>query len=403
MASERKLRADGRLRVAMFSRFPRDPDCPRGGIESVTVTLARALGRRAEVDLHLLTLERAVKQVEVSQAGPVTVHRLPGGRCPQMMDIIAGPGHWRLKRHVNRLAADVVHSHESHGLCMGRLPVPHVFTLHGFDHANIPAEGRALQWLRSPLWRRIERWGLAHQTHIISITPYVRNAIQSLTGARIHDIDNPVCLPFFQIRRREVPGRVFFSGWISSRKNPLTVLRAVAKVIRRGVRVSVHLAGEEKDPAYARTVHEAIGELGISAQTVMLGRIPQSDIRRELAEAAAFVLPSLQENAPMAIAEAMAAGVPVISTSRCGMPYMIEDGQSGYLVEPDDVDGLAEKLTGLLAHDSLRRRMGARAGQVARARFHPDVVASKTFDVYREMTKSVGRAACAANRVGIAL
>jgi glycosyltransferase involved in cell wall biosynthesis len=373
------------MRIAIFSRFPRDPDFPRGGIETVTLTLVQALASFAEIDLHVVTLENGRRDREVTHWRGVTVHRLPGSNLPHMLDITVGPGKWRLRSYLKRLRPDVVHSHEYHGLCIGRLPVPHLYTMHGFDHENIPAQGERLAWLRVPIWRKIEAWGLAHQQHIISITPYVREAIRPFTHARIYDIRNPVSESFFSIQHAEVPGRVFFAGWISPRKNPLTLVEAFAKVIQRGTCASLHIAGEEADHEYTRCVRAAIAKCGISEQTSMLGRISQTAIRRELSEASVFVLPSRQENSPMAIAEAMAAGLPVIATDRCGMPDMIQEAETGYLVNPEDRDALAERITHILTDPQLRQRMGLAARRFAESVFCPDIVARKTVDVYRQM------------------
>jgi glycosyltransferase involved in cell wall biosynthesis len=381
------------VRVALVSRLPQDFDRPRGGVETVTLALTRALARLADTEVHVVTVERRRRDLRVSSGLGATIHRLPGSRWPQMLDIIAGPGRRRLREYLCRLAPDVVHIHETYGLGIGRLPMPHVFTVHGFDHANLPAEQKALTWARAPLWRRIEAWGLSRQRHIISITPYVRQHIAALTEACIYDIDNPVDPAFFELERREVRGRVFFAGWISHRKNPLNLVRALGEVVARGVDASLHLAGEERDPDYAARVRRTASELGLAQRVSLLGRISPQAIRRELSEAAVFVLPARQENAPMAVSEALAAGVPVISSNVCGMPFMIEEGRTGYLIDPEDPRMLAERLARLLADDGLRARFGQAAREAARQRFHPDSVARKTRAVYEELLAASAAAA----------
>ena len=109
---------------------------------------------------------------------------------------------------------------------------------------------------------------------------------------------------------------------------------------------------------------------------------PGSRVREELAAASAFALVSLEENSPMGIEEAMGAGVPVVTSNRCGMPYMVSHGRTGYLVDPNDPDQIADRLGDLLADDALRVRMGETARTVALARFHPRVVAERTREVY---------------------
>lgn len=84
----------------------------------------------------------------------------------------------------------------------------------------------------------------------------------------------------------------------------------------------------------------------------------------------------------MAVAEAMAAGRPVVATRLCGMVYMVEHGGSGLLVDDDDVSELADALLRLLGDDQLRARMGQRGRELAQARFRASVVAQQTRDVY---------------------
>jgi glycosyltransferase involved in cell wall biosynthesis len=95
----------------------------------------------------------------------------------------------------------------------------------------------------------------------------------------------------------------------------------------------------------------------------------------------------------MGIAEAMAAGVPVVASDRCGMPYMVREGETGFLVNPLDAGEVADRLALLLADDARRRGMGDAARAEARRRFHPDVVARRTRDVYwRAALAPAGRA-----------
>ncbi len=370
------------MKVAFFTRFPEDVAAPRGGIETVTLALTKTFADVDDIELHVVTMEPGLKSLSISQQLGATIHRLPGSRCPQILDVLGGPGRKRLKRYLSRLDPDIVHFHETYGLGIGDLPMPYVVTIHGFDHANIPAERRPFAWLRAPLWRRVEERGLARLRHIISITPYVRNHITPLTNAQIYDIDNPIDASFFDVPRQEVRGRVLFAGWISQRKNPLGLVQAFAKMVEQGGDGTLHIAGEESEPAYAQKLRETIKDLRLTDRVHLLGRISPTDMRRQLSEASVFVLPSFQENSPMAIEEAMAVGIPVISTNLCGMPFMIREDETGYLTPPGDCQALAERLTRLSTDDALRSRMGQSAKEEALRRFHPATVVDKTKKVY---------------------
>lgn len=371
------------LRVAMISRYPVDPDRPRGGVESVTVVLARALAERKDIDLNIVTLEAGRTEPVVQSDGKVTIHRLPGSRWLQIADILVGPGRRRLLRYLRRLKPDLLHCHETYGLAMGGRKLPHVFTVHGFDHANVVAD-LAPHWrIRSWLWRRVERWGLKRQQHLISITPYVRRMIEERTGAVIHDIENPVDPCFFDPDPQPEPGRILCVGWINERKNTLGSVKALAAVAPSIPHARLVLAGVEQDAAYRRRVEQTIADEGLTDRVEFLGYVNHADLPAELARAAVFLLPSRQENSPMAIAEAMAVGVPVIAADRCGMPYMVDEGRTGFLVDPEDTALIADRLRRVLTDGALRASMARDAREAAQQRWHPDRIARRTVEVYR--------------------
>src|SRR5262245_53128172 len=116
------------MRVAFFSRFPNDLNNPRGGVETVTIALAEALNRTGEVDLHVVTLEKQRTTLQIDHLAHVTIHRLPASYMPQMVDIVMGPGKKKIRDYLKMLKPDVVHFHESYGLGIGQLPMPHVLT-----------------------------------------------------------------------------------------------------------------------------------------------------------------------------------------------------------------------------------------------------------------------------------
>ena len=373
------------MKIAIFSRYPRDSRCPRGGVESVTVVLVRALARLDDLDVHIITLERERTEVAVEQDGDVTVHKLPGSRWPQILDILAGPGRKMLTDYVTELSPDILHTHETYGLGLRCGAIPHVFTVHGFDHANLVANSSKFKWIRSKAWKSVERRCFAHQKHIISITPYVRKMVEPLTMATIYDIDNPVDERFFRVSRHPENGRILCVGWINERKNTLGSVEAFGRIAEAHPESTLVLAGESRSAEYMDLVKRRIEHHGISERVELLGHIDHSQLEEQLARASVFLLPSLQENSPMAIAEAMAAGVPVIASNRCGMPYMVSEGETGFLIDPESTDQIAGRLQDLVGSQQLCRQMGHAGRQTATERFHPNAVALRTREVYERI------------------
>ncbi len=101
-----------------------------------------------------------------------------------------------------------------------------------------------------------------------------------------------------------------------------------------------------------------------------------------------MVLLSHQELAPIVIEEAMAVGVPVVVSNKCGMPYMVEHGITGFLVEREDHKKTAEHMVALLNDHKLNDRMSKASKKVARERFHVSQVAKLTAEYYKEIIRN---------------
>ena len=376
------------MRVAIVTQYPQDPTRPRGGVEAVSVTLVRALAACDDLEIHVVTTDPECDRPRRTELEGVTLHRLPRRGRFTLVDAVRD-GRQAVTRHLLQLAPDVVHAHDTYGLMVRGLPIPRVLTIHGFIHGDTLVAGGRLAWMRSQLWRWIETSGWADQPHIVSISPYVRERLGGIARGVIHDIENPIADSFFEVERREAPGTVFSAALIEPRKNTLALVEAVARLRDSGVPVELCLAGSVAHPAYGRAVERLVATRGLEGTVNFKGGLPRSGVMQELARASVFALTSLEENAPLGVAEALAVGVPVVTSNRCGMPYMVRHGETGFLVDPLAPDDIARRLERILTDEALRRAMSRRARQDARERFHPAMVARRTRDLYHEMVGGV--------------
>ncbi len=369
------------MKVAVVTSFADNPAAPGGGVEAVSVNLVKALAEFDDLDIHVITTRQNCYSEREEDWGKVRVHQLPwaGG---SMLRNAVGPGRRQMKEYLKEIKPDVIHAHDTYGLMVKGLDLPRVFTVHGFIHGDVLVSGSRFAALRSWIWRRIETSGWADQPHIISISPYVRERLRGIATGVIHDIDNPISESFFDIRRNEREGTIFCAAAVIPRKNALALVDAVAGLAASGIHVELRLAGSLDDERYVRQVRDRIRQKGLEKQALLLGRLDTKQIQEELSAAGVFALTSLEENSPMGIEEAMAAGVPVVTSNRCGMPYMVRDGESGFLVDPNDPSDIARRLAQLLNDDELRRSMGAKGKEIALDRFAPAKVAARTREVY---------------------
>ncbi|HEX4410954.1 MAG TPA: glycosyltransferase family 4 protein [Xanthobacteraceae bacterium] len=198
-----------------------------------------------------------------------------------------------------------------------------------------------------PAARRLERAILKHGT-VLSLSQYTRRTLDDIAGAAVvRDIlPMPIDIDFFQpVRAQRIRGRIGFSGRLDDpRKNITLLLEAVSRLRRAGHDVSALLIGGEQNAAMAARLMA----LGISDVVAFRPYGARDAVRTYLQTLDLFVVPSHQEGLCIAALEAMACGIPVVST-RCGGPEeFVIDGQTGCLVD-FDASAMAEAIAAILS------------------------------------------------------
>lgn len=175
--------------------------------------------------------------------------------------------------------------------------------------------------------------------------------------------------------------RLLFAGRIIKRKGVLDLVRAIAR--NPGAVSKLVLAGNAPDRAYESAVRQEVNQLGLAGRVEFAGLLDDAALLDQFARAKALVLPSYQETAPMVVQQAMAAGLTVVASRICGVPYQVQHDATGLLFDAGDVDQLAA-LRGRLGDDpSLSQRLGDAAKFMAIARYHASTVARATCSTYR--------------------
>lgn len=225
-----------------------------------------------------------------------------------------------------------------------------------------------------PVRRRVVRWALDHATVVIVLSPSWRRWVESVsTNQWVEVVPNPV-LPVPPSSTTRNPNVVLALGRLGHHKGSYLLLEAAARLAGRH-RVTLRMAGDgDLEGVVARAA-----ELGVDVEA--LGWIGPAERATELRGAGLFALPSYAEGLPMALLEAMAAGLPVVVSSTGGIPDVVTDGVDGFLVAPGDVEGLTDRLGALLDDPELAARMGA-AAQERAADFSAEAVVPQVEKIY---------------------
>jgi glycosyltransferase involved in cell wall biosynthesis len=365
----------------------------RGGPVDVTVTLAAALLASGEAE------------VRVFGPPPARGAELIAGHHEQLTVARKGDlaGARRAVAALRAWRPDVVHAQDRRaGLVAARLrfwrPVV-VQTYHG-----VPDEVSE-SWLRgesSPVPPAYVMTVLAADAVVARAT--ARTIVPSLEmgeflrrrlrvpANRLAHLDNCVALPDSAPPRGPVR-RLAFAGLLVPRKGVLILLDALAMpgVMPPDATLTIIGDGPQRTEAERAAAR-------LPGRVTFLGF--RTDVARLLTEHDALVLPSTMEQQPLVVAEAMAAGKPVVATNTGGVADMLTvPGVPTYLSPPGDVHALATNLKALFAADDAGET-GRCLAAAARARFDPETCARKHLALYRELTTRTGSRRGASGEVG---
>lgn len=322
---------------------------------------------------------------------------------------------WRLAR---REPFDLVHLHESDGVLVAlalrlarllRRPAGRarlVATLQvsyrrerlavrpvraGGRVVSRPTPGeRVFGWLRAPLLSLLGRLTARASDAVVAPSRVTAGELVEDYGARVAAvIPNGVSTPPRAAEPTDDTAlpTILYAGRLRTRKAVAVLIEAFAELRSLGgagatARLVIAGDGEHRDALEAR-----VAELGLGEAVRFLGAVPRSEMVRLYATAQVFCLPSIYEGFPLAILEAMAAGLPVVSTTVSGIPEAVSDGESGLLVPPEDATALAHALHRLLADSSLRRAMGEASRRRVEEHFSIGHVAARYLELWQEVAE----------------
>lgn len=154
--------------------------------------------------------------------------------------------------------------------------------------------------------------------------------------------------------------RLLYTGRLSAAKGLPILFEALGRVVLHHPDLVLTLVGDGPDRQALETL---TADLKLSPYLKFVGYQSQDAVCEYLHKSDIFVLPSFSEGLPVALMEALAAGVPVVTTTVAGISELVEDGVNGYLVPPGAVEPLVKRLMQLLENEDLRERMG-QAGRI---------------------------------------
>ncbi len=373
------------------------PSFNQGGSERQAVQLTRLLLEAGRCNVFVATLEReGVLLEELERLG---LNDIPEFRLNSFHDLHTGRQVWHFAQFLKRHEIDVVHTHDFY---------TNIFGMAAAALARVPVRiaSRRETVFRPASQRLVQRCAFRAAHAVLANCEEVRqhlikDGVPAQKVRTIHNGLDPARVRIPHVERKEVLARLnlpenarFVTIIANMRvhvtdpepsclKDHPTFLRAAQLVHQNFPDAAFIVAGEGE---LKEATQELARSLGIEQRTFFIGRC--QDVGALLSISDVCVLSSRSEGFSNSILEYMAAGRPVVSTDVGGAREAVAHGESGYLVQPGDYEGMAEHITSLLMRPELAGSMGERGRQIVMEKFSSQKQLQNVESLYSELLQS---------------
>jgi len=389
-----------------------------GGVGTYCVELAKALSD--DVEFHVVTLEREKRGRPVYSKkdmldffdDKIDVHIL--GKCPAEDTFLFNAKmqmavHRKLPRILKEYGIDLVHSNfpQMPDILLKltkRTNIPYITTVHttiegqkegikashqSFFQMDLSEKCTLLMY---PMLRFAENIYLRKSKNLIAVSNWMRTKIKKSYSfiSDLYVVHNGVDVKQFSPRNpsyfslwKDVPDPiVLFSSRLTTAKGVHYLIQAIPKILERNREVHFVFAGAGPKKIWLNLLKKL--EIDEKFYT-FLGYVDYKQLPMLYAKSDIFVAPSLYENLPIRILEAMACECTVVASNICAIPEAVKDGENGILISPNDVDGLSKALLMLLEDEDYRRRLAKNARRTVAENFSLRSLAKKVVAIYEEL------------------
>jgi glycosyltransferase involved in cell wall biosynthesis len=292
----------------------------------------------------------------------------------------------RVRRLLNEVRPDILHTHLYHANLYGRLAALGlgltgvVATVH-----NIYTRPK----LHRRVWNRLLAWA---SDCVVTVSPQVYRDVRRadwLPASRVVLLPNGISLAGLEVPedRDQARARLGLSGFVlgvvgrlEEQKGHTYLLQALPRLMADIPDLNLAIVG---DGRLKGALEGQARELGPKAAVCFMGM--RRDVPLILRALDLYVMPSLWEGLPLALLQAMGAGLPVAATRVGGVEEVIRSGENGLLVPPADPQALAEAILELYHDPARREEMGRRARQTVAESYSQEVMLRRLEDLYLEL------------------
>ncbi len=339
-----------------------------------------------EVEVHVISCSKRKMNAPAKLAENIYFHQpvvphLGWGRSLFVGCVLA------VRRLLKKIKPDLVHGQGTERDCAISAVFsgfPNVLTIHG----NMRAMARRTELSRNLYYKMaafLEKFAVRRTEGVVCVSSYTKELVVDI-AKRCWLIPNAVEQRFFE-RDSSIPKvkTMLFVGSLVSHKNPKFFVESCGDLFEKN-EWQLRLCGTGDE---CSSYYEGLVKMADKLPWLILtGWRSREELLDEMRHASALVLPTLEDNCPMVVIEAMAQGVPVVASNIGGVPDLVDDGISGLLFEPSSRRSMRRAVQKLMDNCDLRVMLGHNGREVASAKFSPKNVAMQHIEIYKNLKAS---------------
>jgi glycosyltransferase involved in cell wall biosynthesis len=258
---------------------------------------------------------------------------------------------------------------------------PNIITIHG-NMRLVAQVNNARPFGYMWLTARLEAFTIPRTDGVVCLSQYTRDNVAGL-AKRTWLLPNAVHSTYFDVIRRpaSVP-EILCIGDITKRKNQIALILALDQLAKTEKFIVRFFGNARTEPEFVKPFMQLVKERSWCRYE---GFADRSTLQKAQSTATLLVLPSLEENCPMSVLEAMAAGVPTVAARVGGVPDLVEDGVNGLLCEPLDGATMCHGVARYLKEPPLAKAIATEAKRRALKLIHPKAIAQRHVEIYRDL------------------
>jgi len=345
--------------------------------------LLQGLAMLPEIEVHVIACIRRPVKSPAKIAPNTYFHSLVVPKIGWMKTLFQGCVRAARKK-IHEIQPDIVHGQGTEADCALSAifsGFPNVLTLHGNMRLIAALNGErpfSYNWLAA----RLEGYVLPRTQGVVCITHYTRTAVAPLAN-RTWVLPNAVDGSFFEVQAAPDPAKppvILCAGAICFRKNQNDFIRALDP-LAKDRKIKVIFIGQPDKGNYGREFFELMRTRDWCEHQPFASH---DHVKTLLRKASVSALPTREDNCPMVVLEAMAAGVPVLASNVGGVPDLIKGNVTGLFCDPKMPETFRTGIMRLLDDHSFATQLARAAKDHALEKFHPLGVARKHVEIYRE-------------------